>query len=147
MEVQSFDILRVRPKQVHEISLELLAALHRTDDHVSFQAYSVAAGYHGTVEGLSTKEFLSRFSTSAPQNLGPILGSGVVFYYGPHGNRMTSSITLDLSGVIADALYVKVEAVWDASQVQNEEFEKSASEYIRDALAGADLVIPGETLS
>ncbi len=144
-EVQSLDVLRVTQKQVHEISNALLSAVKQQAPGVSFQSYSVSVGYHGMAEGvLTAREFVAQFTKSPPQAPGPLLGSGAVFYYGAHGERVTSSLTIDLSAAQQDALYLKAEAVWDAAKLSIPELQGKGLEYVRSALASVGLDVGEE---
>jgi len=73
----------------------VLTALRAVNEHhpVTYKAYKLNVNFHGTVEGQSTREYLSRFTTPRPQDLGPPIGSGAVFYYGPEADRVTSFVT------------------------------------------------------
>jgi hypothetical protein len=145
IEVQSYDVLRVTQKQVHEFLVSLHSVLRHHASHFSFQAYSLAVGFHGTPEGdLSARDFLSRFTAAPPDGLGQPLGSGAVFYYGPQDGRVTSSLTIDLSSVLQNACYLKAEAIWDATRVSVDEFEKKGLEYVNTALKSIGLELREE---
>jgi hypothetical protein len=64
-----------------------------------FHAYSVTQEIHGELIGQPRNEFLARFTPAAPEGFGPVLGAGIVYYFGEEADRLLSSLTLDTSRV------------------------------------------------
>ena len=53
----------------------------------------------------------------APSGFGPSLGSGVVFYFGPSGDRKSSSIIIDNSLVVSGGAYIRTLFTLDGTKV------------------------------
>jgi hypothetical protein len=95
---------------------DLFASVAAYSPELSYTAFAVTREVHGKLD-LPLKDFLSRFSAATPKSLGPALGSGTVFYFGPADNRLTGSLILDFSRLVEEGMFVKVAVVYDASQV------------------------------
>ena len=113
---------------------------HLTD--VAFRAFSLAVGLHGTLEGQAAREYLRQFVSNAPKDLGPPAGSGAVFYFGADADRLLSSLTVDMSAVVPDAVYVRTQAMWDATRVSIESLPVLADRFVRDGLGRLGLELP-----
>jgi hypothetical protein len=75
---------------------------------------------------------------------GGSLGSGTVFYYGAEAEQVTASITIDLSAVSSEAVYVRCNVVWDASKVALRDLPALGEKFFDDATAAIGLTIEGE---
>jgi hypothetical protein len=117
VEVQCVDTTRVTNKQFEEAALSVLQVFNEPAARASYQAFIFAINVHGTIADSSPKEFLSRFVANTPSSLGPPLGAGAVFYFGADDGRLTSSITVDLSARQAEAVFLRVHTVWDATKL------------------------------
>jgi len=113
---------------------------HRPESR--FRAYGFAIGLHGVLEGQSLKHYLSKFTKGIPEKLGPSIGSGTVMYFGPEGERLLSSVTLDMSSQFSDALYARVNVVWDATKIDALTVPKLSEAFVRQSLShvGLELV-------
>jgi len=122
--------------------VDTLNALIAYRPELGFRAYGFAVGLHGVLEGHSPKQFLSRFTKGIPEQLGPSIGSGTVMYFGPDHERLTSSVTLDMSAQIPDALYSRVNVVWDATKIDVRTIPKLSEAFVRQSLShiGLELV-------
>lgn len=110
--------------------------------NVAFRAFALAVGLHGQLEGQALRDYLGRFATNPPKELGPLTGSGTVFYFGPEGDRLLSSVTVDMSALIPDALYVRAQAVWDATKLPLESLSVQAQDFVRSAVGRLGLELP-----
>lgn len=84
----------------------LMAALAASDENLKINGYRVEWGLHGFVEGATPRELIGRFVTSQPSGIGPSFGAGAIFYFGK--DSVDQTITLDLSGAVTDALYLRL---------------------------------------
>jgi hypothetical protein len=111
-----FDAGRVPESQASEVSRQTFEAVRSVAPDSSFRTYTSDIGLHGVIANVNATVFLADF-TKEPPNLGPSTGSGCVFYFGPHETRLSQSVTLDLSGMVKDGVYVRDFSVWDGSKI------------------------------
>jgi hypothetical protein len=107
-----------------------------------FRAYAVAAGIHAKLEGQPSRDYLAQFMTNAPKGLGSLAGNGAIFYFGPEGDRLLSTVTVDPSVVVPEAVFVKIHGLWAANAVSPEALANNAEVFIRQALDSIGLQIP-----
>jgi hypothetical protein len=122
--------------------VDTLGAVHSFRPGLSFRAYALVIGLHGTLEGKSTEQFLSRFAANIPTGLGPSVGSGTVMYFGPESERQMCALTVDRSAVVQDALFVRTHVVWDAKRVESQNLPTIADAFVRQALTEIGLQLP-----
>lgn len=122
--------------------VDTLGAVHSFMPALSFRAYALVIGLHGTLEGNSTERFLSRFAAHIPTGLGPSVGSGTVMYFGPESERQMCALTVDRSAVVQDALFVRMHVVWDGKKVESQNLPKIADTFVRQALSDIGLQLP-----
>lgn len=144
VEILCFDLARVPVNMLNEAGVDALEAVTSHVPGVNFKTHTLSLGLHGTLEGMSTQEFISRFVAKGPENLGRPIGSGIVFYYGPQEEQLTSSITLDLSALIAGALYVRTHVVWNAQKVAVRTIPGIAEKQVREVIANLGLKLQGD---
>ena len=119
--------------------LDVLQAIKDYRPDQSFRTFGMALGLHGKLEGQPAREYLARFATKVPQNLGPSTGGGAIFYFGPEGDRLLSSIVADVSAVVQDAIYLRIHGLWDARKVAPTSLSGVADALVQQALEGLDL--------
>ena len=119
--------------------LDVLQAIKDYRPEQSFRAFAMALGLHAKLEGQPVREYLARFVTKVPQNLGPSTGGGAIFYFGPEGDRLLASIIADVSAVVQDAIYLRIYGLWDAKKVAPASLSGVADVLVRQALEGLDL--------
>ena len=122
--------------------VNLLRALKDHGPDLAFQTFTVSVGLHCRPEGQSVADYLARFVTNAPTTLGPSTGSGVVFYQGADGDRLLSTLTIDVSTVVPDGMYVRIHGVWDAVRVALDVLPATIEAFVGQALAGLGLELP-----
>lgn len=110
----------------------------RSQVSADYRAFSISLNLHGILEGVDSKEYLSGFIGKAP-NIGPVSGTAVAYYFGPVEDRLTSTLTLDVSAVVASAVYVRPQATWDASRVTVDHLAERAETFVRNALLSVGL--------
>jgi hypothetical protein len=124
------------------VTTDVLRALKDRSPDLLFRAAVVAVSMHGKPEGQPSKEYVAQFVTNIPKDLGPLTGCGSVLYFGPDGDRVLSVVTVDMSAAVADSLYVRVHAVWDAKRVPVEDLSALADDYVRHVVERLGLRLP-----
>jgi len=131
---------------VEKFNAAMLDALRAVKEHrpeLSFRAFALAIRMHARLKGLPVRDYLGRFVSNIPQDLGPSTGSGTVFYFGSEGDRLLSSLTVDVSAVVPDGVYLGVHAVWDARRTEVESVSALADGFVRHAVDKLGLYLPG----
>lgn len=134
VEVYCSQLLREDIPKFGAAMIDVVRAVRDHPAATGFRAYALALGLHGIIEAQRPREFMSHFAALVPQGLGPSTGNGAVFYFGAEGDRLSSSLTIDLSAFVADALYVRPQAIWDAKQVEIESLPVRGDAFVRQAL-------------
>ena len=109
-----------------EIATDLLVALRSGVPDLAFKGYSSTDHLHGTLSGISAKEFLGRWVRDPP-GLGAFSGGGVLFRYDAQADTLWSSLTLDESVLVNRGLFVALLATWDGTRVSVEDFATKAT--------------------
>ena len=136
--------LNVTQEQMGPFSALAVEALSAVRDHqpeIAFRTHTMGVVLHGRLEGTSAKDYLARFLKDAPTGLGPQTGNGTVMYFGPADDRILSSVTLDLSALLPDGLFVRPHVVWDARKVEIAALPSRAAAFVRQVLGSFDLEI------
>jgi hypothetical protein len=121
-------------------TVEVLKAIRDLKPDFVYRAFAVAVGMHARLEGQSARDYLAQFGTKAPVRLGPPTGEGHVFYYGSEADRLLSVITVDMSALVPDGIFVKIHALWDAGKVSPESLSTGIAEgFIQQALENLGL--------
>jgi len=102
----------------------------------------MGVGIHGRLEGESVKDYLSRFVRNIPTGLGPPIGNGGVVYFGADEDRLLSTVTVDMSALLPDGLFVRTQVVWDANKVEIPSIPMRAVSFVRHALERLGLEVP-----
>ena len=144
VEINCLDVTRVSPQKLKDL---ITGVLETAGSHfkIPFKTYGMALWLHGLLEGVAPKEFLSKFFTRAPNDLGPLLASGAVFYYGAKGEKVLSSLTVDLSAAIREGIFVRIQVTWNAEKVDSGELAALAKEHVKSALSQLGLRLDGGT--
>jgi hypothetical protein len=122
--------------------VDVLRAIKDLKPDFAFRAYAVAVGVHAKLEGQSVRDYLAQFVANVPKGLGASTGNGAVFYFGPEGDRLLSSLTVDPSALVPEAVFAKVHGLWDASKVSVEVLSGNAEAFIRQGLDSLGLQVP-----
>lgn len=118
--LERIDLVAVYPPflgQNWSLIPDLLGAITDYSPEVSYRAFAVTQEFHGTLT-VPLKDFLSRFSTAAPESLGPTMGSGTIYYFGASENRFAGSLALDLSRLVEEGLFLRLVTIHDAQKVK-----------------------------
>ena len=119
-----------RAALVYSLALE---AIRDVSTSPPFATYMFTYHTHGKLEAGGVSEFVARLGQSPPAGLGPHVGSGVSFYFGPEEDRLVSGVNLDLSAVVVGGLYFRVDVTLDGSKIDYSASAARAREYIRAA--------------
>lgn len=129
--------------QFKAAAVDVLRAVKDHLPELSFRAFAVAVAIHAKLEGRSARDFLGQFAVGAPKGLGPLTGSGAIFYLGAEAERLFTTLTADVSAVVPDGLFVRVHSVWDAARIAPDALMGEAAEaLVRQAVASLDLQLP-----
>jgi hypothetical protein len=123
-------------------TLDVLRAVKDLRADLSFRAFAVAVGVHAKLEGQSARDYLTQFVAKVPQGLGASTGNGIVFYFGPEGERLLSSVTVDASALVPDGVFARIHGVWDASKIAPESLTGTAEAFVRQGLESLGLQVP-----
>ena len=142
VEVNCTQLLQDQVDKYGAAIVDTLKAVHAYRPKSRFRAYALSVGLHGVLEGNSLQRYLARFTKGIPEQLGTSIGSGTVIYFGPEGDRLLSTVTLDMSAQISGALYVRVHVIWDATKIDTGAIPKVSEDFVRQTLGhvGLELV-------
>lgn len=127
MEVQSFDVITLAPEAAAEAINRLLAALRGYRANLSFHAHTLSLAFHGELEGQRVRDFLASFVHGAPTELGALNGTGCIFYFGKHDDRLSMAVTLDSSSAVTDGLFLRVFTAWQPVSLTPERIRQIAT--------------------
>ncbi len=147
IEIQYFDPTRIDVQTAGKMVVDILKVMEGDKSAAKFKTHSLRMNIHGILEDSTPRDFLSRYVSQIPENFGPKVGNAVAFYYGPEANRLTTSITFDLSVRVKDGLYLGIQTVWDAQRISVEAFPAIAADHVTDVLTrcGLEFARPGQS--
>jgi hypothetical protein len=135
LEVFFLDLARVREDRMIEIAETALETMQRTVPDLKIETCTAVLTMHGTPQDVEVSQFTARYVKNAPEGLGTVLGSGVVYYLGPEAERRSASLVLDMSAAIPGALLVKTSVVFDGTKLPIAHGLSAAREYVFKTLA------------
>lgn len=141
------NVLEDEVERFSALIVDALSAVREYQPAVAFRTHTMSVALHGTLGGQSVKEYLATFVRNVPSGLGPHTGNGGVMYYGPEDDRILSTMTLDLSGMVSDGLFIRPHVVWDANKVDIRNLPARATGFIRQALGAFGLEVSALRLS
>lgn len=136
------DVFRLSQANHAEFMAHLLEGI--ASHQPSLQGFDADLRVHGSLDTKTSNEFLETWAGRVPENLGPNLGSGVVFYFGPHAGRSISSVTLDNSALVQGGLFIRTRAVGDAAALGGRELGEIADSYFLNVLHEVGLMTTEE---
>jgi hypothetical protein len=142
IEVVCTQLPRDHVEKFNAAILDVLRAVKDYRADLAFKAFAVAVGLHAKLEGQPGRDYLARFAANVPQTLGPSTGNGAVFYFGPEGDRLLSSVTADVSILVQDAIWLRIQGMWDARKVTPDSLPGIAGGFVRQALESLGLQLP-----
>jgi hypothetical protein len=134
------DATKLDRDKMGEVIVDALEAVRSRLPDPSLKAYTVDSAVHGSVKDKKAADFVSQL-TKEPLKVGPPIGAGCIFYYGPDSGRLSSSVALDLSGYIKDGVFLRVYAVWDGKGVEPSAVPSLASTYFETVLSTLGLTL------
>lgn len=145
VDLQCFDLREAHRQEVKSVAVSLVEAVTSQVRSTAVRTYTLSLALHGTLSGLDTPSFLVRFTRNAP-DLGPLLGSGAVFYFGAlaEDGVLTSAVTMDRSAIVPDGLFLRFHSVWDASVVPVGALPDAVERHVARAVAALGLEAPRE---
>ncbi len=95
----------------------VIGAVRRASPELRFKTHAVSYACHGLIEGMKAAEFVRRFVPSSVNidGFGDCLGVGAALYFGEAPPMISSTLTLDISRVVPDGLFVRVLMVMDGA--------------------------------
>lgn len=142
IEILCSELPRDYVERIKAAITDVLRAVKDYRPNLDFRAFAVAVGLHVKLQDQPVRDYLARFVANIPQELGPSTGSGALFYFGPEGDRLLSTLTVDLSAVVQEAAYLRLHGVWDAKKVALDSLSGTADTFVRQALASLGLQLP-----
>jgi hypothetical protein len=125
--------------QERDLVSDVVSSVMEYMPDIRFRAYSITRQAHGILVGESRSNFLSRFASYVPGEMGPLLGSGVVFYFGEQAERLATSVTLDFSRVVDGGIFVQSITLYDASRIEAADLQESSSAQFSSLLSRVGL--------
>ncbi len=141
VEANFLELRRVTQDQVLAIILEAIGAVQELSPQLAFKTHGIVLSLHGVLEGITFEDFIQRYTVKAPDGLGPPVGSGVVYYYGPETERDNSSVVLDKSLVVSGGLYLRMNLTINGTKVSVTEVHDKVSAYFNLLVKKLDLEI------
>ena len=88
----------------------VIGAVRRASPELRFKTHAVSYACHGLIEGMKAAEFVRRFVPNSVNidGFGDCLGAGAALYFGEAPPMISSTLTLDVSRVVQDGLFVRV---------------------------------------
>jgi hypothetical protein len=130
LEISYLDLARVTQKQILEIAGDALKAVQQTVADMTIDTYTLALAMHGAFQDVSLSQFVAQYVKPAPEGLGSVLGSGVVYYLGPEEERRSASFVIDMSAVVSDAAFIRTSVILEGTAVAM----SNAASMVRDAV-------------
>jgi hypothetical protein len=139
LEIFFLNLSRVSREQMLQIAGTTLDVLQHTVQDIKIEQYAAALTLHGIPQDIEISQFTAQYTQKAPEDLGPIVGSGVAYYFGPEAERRVSSLAIDMSAVVPGALFVKASVIYDGTTLPMVGSLSVARDYIFKMLADIHL--------
>jgi hypothetical protein len=140
--VACINILENELDTFSRLVVDALSAVKAHQSTVAFRTHTITVVMHGQLEGKSVNDYVSAFAKNFPTALGPPTGNGAVVYFGPKDDRIASSVTLDLSVLLADGMFVRSYVVWDATKVEIPALPARTRAFVGEVLDAFGLQVP-----
>ena len=139
IELQWFNVRAVTEEQIGDVAIAVLEAVKLHAPAVNYQTYTFWVDVHGTVEELSPMRFLSEYVKPGEPKLGPLTGTGVIFYYGAMNERTHATLTVEHSLTVTEGIHIRPWVAWDATRVPVRSLPGLARAFVTEALVGLRL--------
>ena len=95
----------------------VIGAVRRASPELRFKNHAVSYVCHGSIEGMKAAKFVRRFVPNSVNvdGFGDCLGAGAALYFGEAPPMISSTLTLDISRLVQDGLFVRVFMVMDGA--------------------------------
>jgi hypothetical protein len=100
--------------EVVEDTVELVS---EHSSNVAIRTYESTMGAHGTLSDGSVEEYLAELLATTPKSFGPLVGAGAAYYYGSIASQHAASLTIDLSQLVENGVFIQAKAIYDAQQM------------------------------
>ncbi len=109
-----FQTSSTEPRVVDSVD-GVIGAVQQASPGLGFRSHAVSYACHGLIEGMRAADFVRRFvpNSVSVAGFGDCLGAGAALYFGEAPPVMTATLTLDVSRVVQDGLFVRVFMVID----------------------------------
>jgi len=101
---------------------------------VVFKVYSFTVSLHGRPKPIPAAEFVAAYTGKPKLHLGPAIGTGSIFYFGETGERLRSTLTIDMSGVIENGAFLRPSVVWDADKTAIPSLPMAGEAFLTDVM-------------
>jgi hypothetical protein len=88
-------------------------------------------------------QFVAQYVKPAPEALGSVLGSGVVYYLGPEEERRSASFVIDVSAVVSDAAFIRTSVILEGTAVAMSNAASMVRDEVFKILNAVDIEING----
>ncbi|MBI2160204.1 MAG: hypothetical protein HYU25_07500 [Candidatus Rokubacteria bacterium] len=140
--VVCIDVQENEVERFETVIVDALSAVKEHQPAVAFRTHTMGVMLHGTLQDKSARDYLATFVKNVPSGLGPHTGNGAVIYFGAQEDRILSSITMDLSALVPDGLFLRPYVVWDANKIEVAALPARATAFVRQALDAFGLEVP-----
>ena len=120
--------------QMVGLSLVLLRALDSEISNNKYDTFVIQAIFHAELSGTSPVEHTSHYISSTPESYDCPIGGSVTYYFGQHGARTHSSVTLDMSGDFSECIFVRISIGFDGEKIPADELSASTLGHISELL-------------
>jgi hypothetical protein len=143
LEISFLDLARVTQEQILEIAGAALDAVQQTVADLAIDTYTLALAMHGSFQDVSLSQFVAQYVKPAPEALGSVLGSGVVYYLGPEEERRSASFVIDVSAVVSDAAFIRTSVILEGTAVAMSNAASMVRDEVFKILNAVDIEING----
>ncbi|MDE0697433.1 MAG: hypothetical protein OXH76_16550 [Boseongicola sp.] len=124
---------------ISRLSSSFFGAINELLPPNSYAHHVVQFTLHAALENISPADHTRRFISPASEGADSLIGNAVTYYFGQHGPRLHSSITLDMSGEFSDCVLLRVAMGFDASMVSVAGLKDAVVEHGNSLFALVDL--------
>lgn len=139
VEVFFADLERVSGDQMLEIAWIVLDVIQNLVRDIEMALYTASWRMHGIPQDVEISQFTSQYVKNAPEGLGAVSGSGVVYYFGPEAERRFSSFVIDNSVVLPGAIFLSATVIFDGAMLPMAHSPSAARDYLSKMLASMHL--------
>lgn len=136
-----FQTSSTEPRVVDSVD-GVIGAVQRASPGLVFRSHAVSYACHGLIEGMKAADFVRRFVPNSVHvaGFGDCLGAGAALYFGEAPPVMSATLTLDVSRVVQDGVFVRVFMVMDGGVGASSAVRALAEERTGAALTAVGLV-------